>query len=423
VAVTSVLLAAFTVFSALSVVQALIMLVAAGMRPRPVRPGPGRPVSVIVPSFNEERVLDRTLASVFRSEGVDLVDVVCVDDGSTDGTPEVLRRARERHGARLRVVRQPNRGKADALNAGLALIRTRHFVTIDADTQVLPHTVELLLRHFDADRVAAVSGQMLVGNSRPRNRAVVAAQIREYEYANNIVRRAFARVDAITVVPGAIGAFDTAAVSGVGGYPVGTLAEDAHLTAVLLGKGYRIRHEPRAVVVTEAPDTLPGLLRQRTRWSTGKLQVMLRTRRGVWHGSTSGRLTWWYSALSESVLPLLTPVAAIGMPVCLVLVATTGVRGPLVAAALGVALAHFLVLRQTSLSARREDAPARELAKLPAPAPALAASLVLPAVRFVATTSSWYAIFTRKRNQWNKLPRTGDVELPVGSPPERSKLR
>jgi cellulose synthase/poly-beta-1,6-N-acetylglucosamine synthase-like glycosyltransferase len=415
-------LGVFTALSALSVLQALILLITAEQEPPPVRPGPRRPVSVIVPAFNEERVLERTLASVFRSEGVDLVDVVCVDDGSTDGTSEVLRAAHERHGERLVVVRQPNQGKANALNAGLARIRTPHFVTIDADTQVLPHTLELLLEHFGAGGVAAVSGQMLVGNSRPQSRTVFAAQTREYEYANNIVRRAFAHVHAITIVPGAIGAFDTAAVSRVGGYPEGTLAEDAHLTAVLLGSGHRIRHEPRAVVVTEAPDTLPGLLRQRTRWSTGKIQVMLRTRRAAWGGPAIGRLTWWYSALSETALPLLTPVISVGLPICLISLASTDIRSPLVASAVGVTLAQMVVVRRTSRSAQRKDAPARALAGLPAASPAPASCLVIPAVRFIATAASWYAVLTRRRNRWNKLARTGDVELPPGSQPELSEL-
>jgi cellulose synthase/poly-beta-1,6-N-acetylglucosamine synthase-like glycosyltransferase len=422
VALLSVLLAVFTAFSALSVLQALILLVAAGREAPPVRPGPRRSVSVIVPSFNEERVLDRTLTSVFRSEGVDLVEVVCVDDGSTDGTPEVLRSARDRYGDRLVVVRQPNRGKASALNAGLARIRTPHFVTIDADTQVLPHTLALLLRHFSTGRVAAVSGQMLVGNSRPHSRTVFAAQTREYEYANNIVRRAFARVDAITVVPGAIGAFDTAAVSRAGGYPEGTLAEDAHLTAVLLGSGHRIRHEPRAVVVTEAPDALRGLLRQRTRWSTGKIQVMLRTRRAAWRGPASGRLTWWYSALSETLLPLLTPVISVGLPVCLISLASADIRSPLVAVAVAVALVQLLVLRRTSRSAHLKDAPARALTGLPPASPSPASYLVIPMVRFVATAASWYAVLTRRRNRWNKLARTGDVGLPPESGPEPSEL-
>ena len=407
----------------LSIVQsAALLLVARRAGREPLRRNGRVPVavSVVIPCFNERKVLRRTLDSVLASEGVELRRVICVDDGSTDGTAEVMLAAQRDHTGKVIVLRQENKGKAAALNHGLTAVDTSVFVAVDADTQLTPRAIANLLARFADDDVAAVSGQMLVGNTSPRNRSVHLAQQREYEFANNVDRRAFSRLGLVTVVPGAIGAFRSRAVLAAGGFPTGTLAEDAHLTFELLLRGHRVVHEPSAIVLTEAPDTLAGLVRQRIRWATGKLQVSVRTARQALRGHRKLRLLWGQTFLNQGILPLLTvftPVGIAVVPASVVLAAVQGASPPAgvpVAAAvfagtvLLTRLVHFVV---ATGFARAADLTARTATGLPLTRPRPVSLVLIPVVACAACWVAWFALLTGRRRTWNKLDRTGDVRL------------
>ena len=391
-----------------SSVQGFVLLLLAS-RPDPAaeRPVSGPPVrvSVLVPCFNERTVLRRTVESILASREVDIARIVCVDDGSTDRTIEVMHDLRRRHGAVILVLRQHNRGKAAALNHGLTAVDTEFFVTIDADTQVLPDTIANLLAGFDTDRVAAVSGHMLVGNRFPANRTVFDAQVREYEFANNVERRAFSLIRRITVVPGAVGAFRRAVVAEAGGYPEGTLAEDAHLTMLLLRNGYQIVHRPSAIVLTEAPDTPRGLYRQRLRWATGKTQVVLRT--------ATMTPMWCYLFWNQSILPLFTVLGAVLLPVLAVVILIRQGLAAVLLVAVVVLVVNLGYLRLSRRFAHALDARSRAVAGIPDSRPRFLSTMVIPAIGSLATWSAWYAVLTRRRSGWNKLDRSGDVRVPV----------
>jgi cellulose synthase/poly-beta-1,6-N-acetylglucosamine synthase-like glycosyltransferase len=421
---TVILLVLLCLANTYAIIRQLAMLLAA-RAPEPARSGrraaPGlRRMSVIVPCFNEESVLAWTLDAIFDAEHVDLSRVICVDDGSTDRTLAVMEEVRLRYGDRVMVLSQPNAGKAAALNRGLQAVDTELFVSIDADTQVLPDALWRLAEHFDDHRVAAVSGQMLVGNRHSADPAVYAAQVREYEYANNIDRRAFSRASLITVVPGAIGAFRTAAVRAIGGYPHGTLSEDAYLTFLLLIRGYRTVHEPRATVVTEAPDLLPGLLKQRIRWATGRIQVVLRTAAEALRARQAIRVLWVHEAFSQGIASLIGLTAAVVMPILLVTAVVMAIAGPddlrlerAIAVACLLSVVRVGVVAMARRFARTQDAAGRRLVGLPPTRTSARSLVLLPVVRFVATCVAWHAIATRKQNAWNKVDRTGDVRLPA----------
>jgi cellulose synthase/poly-beta-1,6-N-acetylglucosamine synthase-like glycosyltransferase len=416
-----ILLVLLCVAEAYAILRELVMLLAAHAPEKPERAVANKSrLSVIVPCFNEEAVLARTIDAIFDAERVELTRVICVDDGSTDHTLAVMEEARRRYGDQVVVLTQRNEGKAAALNRGLREVDTELFVSIDADTQVLPDALWRLAEHFDDGRVAAVSGQMLVGNRHSADPAVYAAQVREYEYANNIDRRAFSRANLITVVPGAIGAFRTAAVRAIGGYPRGTLSEDAYLTFLLLIRGYRTVHEPRATVVTEAPDELPGLLKQRTRWATGKIQVVLRTTAEALRARRAIRLLWVHEAFSQGIASLAGLALAVAMPVLLVTSLVLAIDGPDDRRLDGaIALACLLSVGRIGVSAvarrfaRTRDADGRRSVGLPPARTSVKSLVLLPVVRFVATCAAWHAIATHKQNTWNKVDRTGDVRLPV----------
>jgi cellulose synthase/poly-beta-1,6-N-acetylglucosamine synthase-like glycosyltransferase/peptidoglycan/xylan/chitin deacetylase (PgdA/CDA1 family)/spore germination protein YaaH len=226
-------------------------------------------VSVIVPAFNEERVITKTIESLLASD-YPAFEVIVVDDGSPDRTSEVVR---ERFGTeeRVRLYTKANGGKAEALNYGLLRARGGIVICLDADTIFTPHTIRALARRFHDPRVGAVAGNAKVGN---RINIVTRWQALEYITSQNLDRRAFASLNCITVVPGAVGAWRRELVGRAGGFSSDTLAEDQDLTLSVRRMGFSVGYEEDAVAWTEAPDTLKGLSRQRFRWSYGTLQCM-----------------------------------------------------------------------------------------------------------------------------------------------------
>jgi biofilm PGA synthesis N-glycosyltransferase PgaC len=175
------------------------------------------PVSVLLAAYNEEKVIARTLRSVLASD-FPLLEVVVVDDGSVDGTAEVVRGIAARD-PRVVLLQQPNRGKAPALNAGLAHVRGQFVVTLDADTVLTPVTVTRLVRHFalsHTGRLAAVAGVVVVGN-RAQN-LLTRWQALEYLTQIGIDRAAQDEMGAITIVPGACAAWRKEAIVSVVGY-------------------------------------------------------------------------------------------------------------------------------------------------------------------------------------------------------------
>jgi cellulose synthase/poly-beta-1,6-N-acetylglucosamine synthase-like glycosyltransferase/peptidoglycan/xylan/chitin deacetylase (PgdA/CDA1 family)/spore germination protein YaaH len=226
-------------------------------------------VSVIVPAFNEERVIDRTIDSLLASNYKNF-EIIVVDDGSTDGTLKVLR-AKYRHNTRVSIHSRVNGGKAEALNFGWRAAKGEIIIALDADTMFEPQTIPALAHRFADDSIGAVAGNAKVGN---RINIVTKWQALEYVTSQNFDRRAFASLNCITVVPGSVGAWRRSVLEQAGGFSSDTLAEDQDLTIEVRKLGYRIGYEEAAIGLTEAPDSLRNLAKQRFRWSYGTLQCM-----------------------------------------------------------------------------------------------------------------------------------------------------
>ncbi len=229
-------------------------------------------VSIIIPAYNEEAVIVRSVASVLQSDYANMREILVVDDGSSDNTAAVAKTAFAGN-ARVRVFTKPNAGKWSALNFGLERMVSEIAVMIDADTLLQPDAIRLLARHFGDPQVGAVAGNAKVGN---RTNIVTRLQAFEYVTSQNLERAGLATLDAISVVPGAIGAWRREAVNRAGGYSGATLAEDCDLTFCIHRAGYKIQHEMEAIGWTEAPDTWRGFMRQRFRWIYGTLQASYR---------------------------------------------------------------------------------------------------------------------------------------------------
>ena len=262
-------------------------------------------VAVLIPAYNEESVIVRTIRSVLNSDYKNL-RVIVIDDGSRDRTAEVAAGAyaQEISAGRLQVLTKPNEGKAAALNYALERISEEVYIGIDADTVIAPDAISKLVPHFEDPGIGAIAGNAKVGN---RVNLWTRWQALEYITSQNFERRALNLFHVITVVPGAIGAWRTAPVKAAGGYPLNTVAEDADLTMSLLESGWKVDYEDRALAYTEAPINASGLMRQRFRWSFGTLQAVWKHRAAFVRNKAMGLFALPNILIFQMLLPLVSP--------------------------------------------------------------------------------------------------------------------
>ncbi len=264
------------------------------------------PVCVIIPAYNEERVIVSSIARVLASN-YPALELIVADDGSKDATSALVR---QHYGndPRVRLLTLVNGGKASALNRALAVTTGEIVIALDADTQFLPDTIARLVRWFADPRIGAVAGNAKVGN---RINLVTRWQAIEYVTAQNVERRALDALGAITVVPGAVGAWRRAALDAVGGYPEDTLAEDQDLTIAIQRRGWRVAYDVEAVALTEAPETFRALGKQRYRWSFGTLQCLWKHRAVIRAGRPRGLAwigmpqAWLFQILFAAISPMI----------------------------------------------------------------------------------------------------------------------
>ncbi|MEY2443315.1 MAG: hypothetical protein QOJ46_2741 [bacterium] len=270
--------------------------------PRAPRVDAAAGVSVVVPAFNEAVVIEETVRALAAST-YSLLEIVVVDDGSTDGTAAVV----DRLGLScVRVVRQPNSGKAGALNTAIALARHDIIVSVDADTVFEPETVAILVDALAVPGVGAVAGNTKVAN---RDRRVGRWQHVEYVIGFNLDRRLYDVLGCMPTVPGAVGAFRRCALEDVGLFSADTLAEDTDVTIALARAGWRVAYAAHAIAHTEAPTSVRGLWRQRVRWTRGTLQSVSKHRAALQHGGQGhiGRRGLPYLIVYHVIVAVLAP--------------------------------------------------------------------------------------------------------------------
>src|SRR5580700_8816619 len=264
-------------------------------------------VAVLIPAYNEEKVIEQTVRAALNSNYPNL-RVIVIDDGSKDRTLEVARKAfaAESAAGEVLILGKPNSGKAEALNYGIEHIGDAElFVGIDADTIIAPDAIARLVPHFINPKVGAIAGNAKVGN---RVNLWTRWQALEYITSQNFERRALDVLGAVSVVPGAIGAWRVSAVQEAGGYHIDTVAEDADLTMALLRRGYRVEYEDMALAYTEAPTNANGLMRQRFRWSFGILQAVYKHSAVFARKGALGLAALPNIVIFQILLPLVSPL-------------------------------------------------------------------------------------------------------------------
>ncbi|MBC7587340.1 MAG: glycosyltransferase, partial [Chitinophagaceae bacterium] len=271
-------------------------------------------VSIIVPAYNEEINAIKSLQNLLQCTYPEF-EIIFVDDGSSDATYQHVKTAFA-HEPLIKVFTKQNGGKASALNYGIGHSHADFVVCIDADTKLSPDAVTMLMRNFflssstgnNDKAVGAVAGIVKVGNEV---NLLTKWQSIEYITSQNFDRRGFAYPNAITVVPGAIGAFKKDALIEAGGFTTDTLAEDCDITIRILKAGYKVANEPKAIAYTEAPETLKQFMKQRNRWSFGVMQTFWKHKDSMFN-SKSKALGWIALPdilLFKYIVPFFTPLA------------------------------------------------------------------------------------------------------------------
>jgi poly-beta-1,6 N-acetyl-D-glucosamine synthase len=356
-------------------------------------------VGVIVPAYNEEAGIAGTVRSILASEHP--VEVIVVDDGSTDGTAEVVERLQRRL-PRVRLIRQQNSGKSAALNTGLAVANSELVVMVDGDTVLDPDAVGLLVAHFTDPSIGAVSGNVKVGN---RRKLLGRWQHIEYVIGFNLDRRVYDVLHCTPTVPGALGAFRRSAIQEAGGVSDDTLAEDTDLTMALERDGWRVVYEERAISWTEAPATYGQLWKQRYRWCYGTLQAIWKHRRAVIERGAAGRLGRRglpYLLVFQVLLQVISPVVDV-----------TALFALFSKEAGSVALTWlaFLVLQMVPgmIAFRLDGEPLRPLLALPLQ------QVVYRQLMYLIVVQSVITALAGARLPWQKLERRGRIApIPTG---------
>ena len=272
-------------------------------------------VSIIVPAYNEEVNIVSSLNNLLKCDYPNF-NVIFVNDGSKDKTWEIVTKEFSAN-SNVKLFTKPNGGKASALNYGINETTADYVVCIDADTKLASNAVSMLMKHFimktqSNEEIGAVAGVVKVGNEF---NLLTKWQNIEYITSQNFDRKGFAYANAITVVPGAIGAFKKVAIEAAGGFTTDTLAEDCDLTIRILRTGYIVANEPRAIAYTEAPETLKMFMKQRFRWSFGVMQTFWKHLDQLFNNSNKslGWIALPDILIFKYIIPIFSPIADVLM--------------------------------------------------------------------------------------------------------------
>ncbi|MBK5232898.1 MAG: glycosyltransferase family 2 protein [Thermoleophilia bacterium] len=418
------------------------------------------PVTILVPSYNEALVIADSVRSLLRSRYAQF-EVMVINDGSTDGTMDELRRefalTRVERIPRASIETQPeigcyvsgtdpglvvvdkvNGGKADALNVGLRFAAFPLVCAIDADTMLDPAALSRIVWEFQAEPETVAAGGIvrIINGSKVENGKLVSVatpksllanlQIMEYLRAFLSGRIAWSRLGMLLIISGAFGIFRRDALVEAGGWDPTTVGEDAELVLRLhrvrrdSGQTCRIVFFPDPICWTEAPQSLKILIRQRDRWQRGLIEMLVR------HRSMLGRRKYGrvgtfaipYFAVFEAFGPF---IEVTGYLIFLLALALGLVSWPLALAFLGLSVSFGLVISFTTLlmeeRAFRRYPSWGDLGKL-----VLVAIIENFGYRQILAVARSRAIWTmwrvRGKHTWGDMDRAGfgNVEIPATQP-------
>ncbi|MEK7114384.1 MAG: glycosyltransferase [Patescibacteria group bacterium] len=229
-----------------------------------------------MPCWNEAATVAATTNSLLALDyPKEKLEIILVDDGSTDATPAAM--ARFAKHLQVRIISKKNGGKHTALNAGIAATRAEFIGCLDADSFVEPDALREIIPCFANTHIAAATAAMSVHT--PEN---MLQHMQNAEYIFGIAyRHAFASINGLYVTPGPFSFYRRTVIEELGGFRHGHQTEDMEMALRIQQAGYGIENAPRARVYTKAPNTISKLIQQRIRWTTGFLRNILGEYRGL----------------------------------------------------------------------------------------------------------------------------------------------
>ena len=366
-------------------------------RPRATVSQPGHEwplLSVLVPAYNEERVIEATVRSLLAAD-YRALEIIVIDDCSQDHTAQIVA-GLAADDARIRLLELPqNQGKALALNAGIVAATSEYLVVIDADTIANVDFLKLMAAPLVSGHADAVAGNVKAGHPE-RSGVIRALQSIEYVSVLHMTRLIQECSNAVTTIPGAAGAFRKAALHAAGAYLPQAKAEDTDLSFRLVKNGFRIVYQPRAIVWTEVPSTWRSLFQQRLRWIHGNLQCIFRNQSSQFSTVHRGR----YASAAFVYENLWRPpleFARAGIPV---LVLIGALPAGSILGYVGLLALNWLVF---AISYRVEQESARELLYVPIQQAIWPIFLIIPYCLAV-----WHYVF-RNQTPWGRAARNGTL--------------
>ena len=233
-------------------------------------------VSIVIPSYNEEKNLQATLSSVLALKySRKKIEIIIVNDGSTDNTRKIAENLiAENKNFNIKLINKKNEGKGAALNNGLAIAKGEFFICLDADSRVTKDALQKILPHFTNENIAVVLPLLKVQN--PKN---LWQKMQWIEYiVNMFYKRLMGRLDCVHVAPGPFSVYRTDVLRKVGGFDEKNLTEDLEIIFRMQSRDYRIIQLLDAEVFTIAPNSFRELYKQRNRWFKGAVLNALRYR-------------------------------------------------------------------------------------------------------------------------------------------------
>lgn len=229
-------------------------------------------VSVIVPAYNEEKTIKKTIKSLLNLDyPKDKLEILIIDDGSTDNTYKIAKKFENKN---LKVFTKKNGGKGTALNFGLKKCTGELVGALDADSFVSRHALKRIIGYFNDKEIMAVTPSLKVYNPK-----TILQKVQMIEYLIGIfLRKAFALLGSIHVTPGPFSIYRKSFFDKYGGYDENNLTEDIEVALRIQSKKYIIENSETGSVYTVSPSSFRQLLRQRLRWYIGFTQNVIRYR-------------------------------------------------------------------------------------------------------------------------------------------------
>ncbi|MBI2043362.1 glycosyltransferase [Candidatus Pacearchaeota archaeon] len=229
------------------------------------------PVSILIPAYNEEDSIRETVETVLKSDYKNLLEVIVINDGSTDKTLKIALELREKY-PNVKVLNKKNSGKADSLNHGIKFAKGEIIGVVDADSYPDGQAISSMIGFFDDEKVGAVTTRILV---KHRNNFLRKMQAIEYKVIA-FTRKLLDFLDSIYVTPGPMALYRKSALAEIGGFDKTNMTEDIEVTWHLVHDGYKIRMSFIAKSTTVAPENLRKWFKQRIRWNIGGYQTILK---------------------------------------------------------------------------------------------------------------------------------------------------